>query len=180
MMIRSVLLFVHIVGVLTLFIGLALEWLSLASLRKANTPTQALPWVKVLRGLPRYIAIAVGLIVVSGIYLAVRVGVFGVGWVRASLGAMVLMGLLGGPVIRSRMRVLLAPGDAGEGTPGMLRRHATDPLLIASLRIRASVALAIVYLMIAKLDLDESLLLIGLALVLGAATSVPGWRAQPS
>lgn len=179
-MVRSVVLFVHVVGMLTLFVGLALEGLSLASLRRANTPAQGLPWVRVLRGLPRYIAMAVGLIVVSGIYLAVRVGVFGFGWVRVSFGAMVLMGLLGGPVVRSRMRVLLVPGDDREGTSGTLRHHASHPLVVASLRMRAAVALAIVYLMIAKLDLGESLLLIGLALMLGVLTSVPAWRAQPS
>jgi len=179
-MVRSVVLSVHIVGMLTLFIGLALEWLSLESLRRANTSAQGLPWVRVLRGLPRYIAMAVGLIVVSGIYLAVRVGVFNFGWVRVSFGAMVLMGLLGGPIVRSRMRVLLAPGDDREGTSGTLRHHAWHPLLFVSLHMRAAVALAIVYLMIAKLDLRESLLLIGLALVLGAATSVLAWRAQPS
>jgi uncharacterized membrane protein len=181
MIVRSVVLFAHIVGMLALFIGLALEWLSLESLRRSTTPAHGLPWVGMLRALPRYIAMAVGLIVVSGIYLAVRVGVFDSGWVSVSFGAMVFMGILGGPVVRSRMRAILAAADDGrEGVPKTLRRCASDPLLVASLRVRAAVALAIIYLMIGKPDLGESLLLIVLALLLGAATSVPAWRAQPS
>jgi uncharacterized membrane protein len=181
MIVRSVVLFVHIAGMLVLFVGLALEWLSLDSLRRSTTPIQGSPWVSVLRALPRYTAVAVGLVVVSGIYLATRVGVFDSGWVRVAFGSMVLMGILGGPVVRAPMRAVLRAGDDdGHGTPSTLRRHASHPLLRASLRTRVAVGLAIIYLMIGKPDLGESLVLIGVALVLGAVTSVPHWRAHLS
>jgi uncharacterized membrane protein len=180
-MVRSIVLFVHIVGMLVLFVGLALEWLSLESLRRSMTPTQASPWVRVLRALPRYTAVAVGLIVVSGTYLATRVGVFNLGWVRVSLGSMIFMGILGGPVVRSQMRAILDAGDDdSQATRSALGRHASHPLVRASLRTRVAVGLAIVYLMIGKPDLGESLLLVGGALVLGAGTSVPHWRADLS
>jgi len=174
MLIRSIALFVHIVAMLGLFVGLALEWLSLESLQRSH-PAQAASAIAVLRALPRYMAGAVGLIFVSGVYLAVRVGVFDLGWVRVSLGSMVVMGILGGPVIRSQMRAVLRAGDenAQGGVPSSVRRDASHPLLRASLRTRVAVGLAIVYLMIGKPDLGESLLLIGAALAVGAATSVP-------
>jgi len=125
--------------------------------------------------------VTVGLIVVSGIYLAARVGVFDFGWVRVSLASMVFMGILGGPVVRSQMRAVLRAGDDdGQGTSSALRRHASHPLLRASIRTRAAVGLAIIYLMIGKPDLGESLLLIGVAFVLGGVTSVPQWRAHLS
>ena len=109
-----------------------------------------------------------------------RVGVFDFAWVRVSLGSMFLMGLLGGPVVRSQMRALLHAGpDDGRRTSARLRRHASHPLLRASLRTRVAVGLAIIYLMIRKPDLGESLLPIGASLVLGAVMSVPQWRAQP-
>ena len=177
MLIRSVALFAHIVGMLALFIGLALEWLSLESLQRSTDPVRDSPWVKVLRALPPYMAGAVGLILVSGIYLAMRVGVFDQAWVRVSFGAMVLMGILGGPVVRPQMRAILRAGGDGRSTVG---REAWHPLLRASLRARAAVGLAIVYLMIGKPELGESLLVVGAALALGAATSVPQRRVQPS
>jgi uncharacterized membrane protein len=181
MLVRSAVLFVHVVGMLVLFVGLALEWVNLESLRRSATPLQGSTWIRVLRALPRYVAIAVGLIVVSGIYLAARVGVFDFAWVRVSLGAMVTMGILGGPVVRAQMRAVLHAGDQdGAETATMLRRYASHPLLHASLRTRVAVGLAIVYMMIGKPDLGESLLLIGMALVVGAVTSVPQWRAQLS
>ncbi len=176
MFIRSVALFAHIVGMLTLFIGLALEWLSVESLRRSTDPVRDSPWLKVLRGLPPYVAGAVGLILVSGIYLALRVGVFDQAWVRVSFGAMVLMGILGGPVVRPQMRAILRAG----GGQSIAAREASHPLLRASLRARAAVGLAIVYLMIGKPELGESLLVVGAALAAGAATSVPQRRVQPS
>src|SRR5438445_7969818 len=106
MMVRSVVLFAHIVGMLVLFGGLGLEWLSLETLRHSTTREQASPWVSVCSGLPRICGVAAGLTLISGIYLAASVGVFGLGWVRVSYGAMVLMGILGGPVVRSRMRAI--------------------------------------------------------------------------
>lgn len=180
-MIRSVVLFVHIVGMLVLFVGLALEWISLESLRKSSVPGTGSRWVSVVRGLPRLAGSAVGLILVSGIYLAVRVGVLDQAWVRVSFVSMVLMGILGGPVIRSRMRSLQhAESDDREEAAAILRRYASHPLLHASLRARVAVGLAIIYLMIGKPALVESLVLIAMALVLGAAVSVPHWRAQSS
>jgi hypothetical protein len=88
MMFRSVALFAHVIGMLVLFVGLAFEWLSLESLQRSH-PTQAASAIAVLRALPRYIAGGVALIVVSGIYLAARVGVLDLAWVRVSLGSMV-------------------------------------------------------------------------------------------
>jgi uncharacterized membrane protein len=174
MVVRSVVLFAHIVGMLVLFVGLALEWLSLEALQRSSTPAQETPWLNVLRALPRYMATAVGVILISGIYMAARVGVLDNGWVRVSFGAMFLMGILGGPVVRSQMRALRDAGsDDRDGTPSTLRRHASHPRLRASLRARTAVGLAIIFLMIGKPDLGESLLLIGAALVLGVAMSLP-------
>jgi uncharacterized membrane protein len=178
MMFRSVALFAHVVGMLVLFVGLAFEWLSLESLQRSY-PAPAASAIAVLRALPRYMAGAVALIVVSGVYLAARVGVFDLGWVRVSLGSMVGMGILGGPVIRSQMaRVLRTRDDDRRGMPSSVRIDASHPLLRASLRTRVAVALAIVYLMVGKPDLGESLLIIVAALAVGAVTSVPLGRTE--
>jgi hypothetical protein len=180
MLVRSVVLFAHIVGMLVLFVGLALEWLSLNSLREP-TSVKGWAWASVLRVLPRYIGAAVGLILVSGIYLAARVGVLDSAWVRVSFSAMVFMAILGGPMVRSRMRAILHAGSVyGEDRAVTLRRQASDPLLHASLRTRVAVGLAIIYLMVGKPDLVESVLVVALALGLGVALSVPQLRAQSS
>ena len=66
-------LFVHLVGVLGLFVGLGLEWLSFESLRRATSRGEALSWVPVIVALPRVGGIATGLVVASGLYLGGRI-----------------------------------------------------------------------------------------------------------
>jgi uncharacterized membrane protein len=181
MMVRSLVLCIHIFGMLVLFGGLGLEWLSFRNLRRSTTHAQAHPWVSVFAELPRVIGIAVGLILVSGIHLAVREGAYDSGWVRVSFGAMVLMAILGGPVVRSRMRAIRqADDDERDRNAGALRRHASHPLLRASLFVRMAIGLAIIYLMVGKPGLGGSLLLIVVALVLGTATSLLQRRDQSS
>jgi hypothetical protein len=153
-MVRSIVLFAHVTGMLLLFIGLSVEWLSLESLRRPATPVQASPWPGVFARLPRLYRGAFALILMSGIYLASRVGAHDFAWVRLSFAGIVLMAVLGGPLIRLR-------------SSGVLRRSASHPLVRFSLRARAALALGIVYLMIAKPLLDISLLVTGVALAVG-------------
>lgn len=79
-MIRSLVLFVHITGVLTMFAGLAIEAFGVESAGKATK---------------RVSGIAVALTVLSGFYLGARFGVLGDGWMRASYGAIVVMAAAG-------------------------------------------------------------------------------------
>lgn len=180
-MIRSVILFAHVVGMLVLFGGLGLEWLTLNTLKRSRSREQALPWVNVFSALPRVIGIAVGLIVLSGIYLAARTHAYDAGWVRVSFGAMVLMGIIGGPVVRSRIRAIRHAADC-DAPIAMLHILASDRLLRASLFIRVAIGLAIVYMMIGKPNPGDSLLLTGVALTVALgvdAVSAPR-RAQLS
>ena len=165
-MIRSLTLFAHITGMLTLFAGLGLELVALASLGRAAGRDDATPWIRLLRALPRVYGIAFGVILLSGIYLAARVGVHGLAWVRLSFAAMVLMAIAGGLLTRSRMKAI----TRDESTEAF-RRYASDPLLRASIRIRVALGLAIVYLMIAKAGASGSLLAIGVALLAGLSAA---------
>jgi hypothetical protein len=78
-MIRSLVLFVHVTGVLAMFAGLALETFG-ESAGKAT---------------PRISRIAVALTVLSGFYLGARFGVLGDEWMRASYGAILVMAAAG-------------------------------------------------------------------------------------
>jgi uncharacterized membrane protein len=179
MIVRSLALFVHIVGMLVLFGGMGVEWLILGALRRSTTQQQASLWLRVCAALPPVIGTSVGLILVSGIYMTVRSELYHAGWVRVSLGVMILMGILGGPLIRSRMNAIRQTGR-DNWTAATLNRHASDPLVRASLFIRLAVGLALVYLMIAKPGLSESLALASVALALGAAMSLGRGRSPSS
>jgi hypothetical protein len=185
-MIRSLTLFVHIVGMLTLFVGLGLEWASLDGLQRSVTREQALSWLRLVVMVPRVSGIAVAAIVVSGFYLGTRVGVLGDDWMRASYGALLLMAVVSGPVSRSPIRALKRMADLPADGAAALRAAAANPILRLSLRIRVAFGVAIVFLMIAKPPAGESLLVLALASMatIGASlirrttpsTAVQGYR----
>lgn len=85
-MIRSVVLFLHITGVLTMFAGLALETFGVEPTGKAT---------------PRIFGLAVPLTLLSGLYMGARFGVLGNAWMCASYGAITLMALAGALARRS-------------------------------------------------------------------------------
>ena len=179
-MIRSVVLFGHVVGVLALFVGLALEWLGLESLRRSTARAEALLWVRVSAAVSRLSGIALALILASGFYLGARIGVLGQGWMRASYAALLLMAIVGGPVARPGMRGLRrAAEDPTDRALPALRAAASDALLRASLHVRVTFGLAVVYLMIGKSDASDSALVMGLAAVLAIVTSVPKRQLDP-
>ena len=173
MIIRSVVLFTHVVGMLVLFIGIAFEWLSLESLRRSTTSEHASSWARLYGVLPRVYGVAFAVILVSGIYLARSVGLFDFAWVRLSLGLMVLMGILGGPAVRMQARAIgEAAGQGREIALAALHNHASHRWLRASLFMRVAMGLAAVYLMIGKPLLGASLLVTGGALAVGLAMSL--------
>jgi hypothetical protein len=101
-------------------------------------------------------SVAVVLIFASGARIASRLGIFELAWVRASLVTLVLIAGLAGIVSRSRRR------DAD------LRIGRFWP---ASVAIRIALALGVVYLMVAKSDGMESLIVLALALALVAVAA---------
>ena len=178
-MIRSVVLFAHVVGVLGLFVGLGVEWLSLNAVQRSTTRNEALRWVRVSSVLPRVMGVALAVIVASGFYLGARIGVLGDGWMRASYAALLVMGIVGGPVARPRMRALNREAEGpGSGSVAALVAAASDSVLQLSLHVRVVFGLAVVYLMIAKPDAVAAAIVIGLALILTIVLGVSRQQAQ--
>ena len=123
-------------------------------------------------GVPPFTGIALALTVASGFYLGARFGVLGVGWIRASYAALLVMAIVSGPVARAPMRALRqAAQTPGDGVVSALRAAASHSILRLSLRVRVAFSLAVVYLMIGKPDAPGSLLVMGIALVLTIATA---------
>jgi hypothetical protein len=170
-MIRSLVLFTHVVGVLALFVGLGLEWIGLDGIQRSITRAEALPWLRLIAIVPRLFGTALAAIVVSGFYLGARVGVLGNDWMRASYGALLLMAIVSGPVSRSPMRAQTCGDVPADGTVA-LRAAAANPILRLSLRIRVAFGLAIVFLMIAKPAAGESVLVLALASMVTIGTSL--------
>jgi hypothetical protein len=172
-MTRTWILFVHIVGVLAMFSGMALEWLSLDAVRRSTSRADAVRWVRVNASVLRMSGIAFAIVVASGFFLGGRFGVLGQVWLRATYLALLVMGIVGGPVTRPRMRALQQAAKDPNDTSGMvLQTAASHPILRLSVSVRVVFGLAVVYLMIGKPDVVESVLALSVATILAATMAV--------
>ncbi len=145
--------FVHIVGVLLLFVSLGVEWAAIGALSRSPTLRRAERWAR--RSLRWQIA-AAAVILASGVAMAARLEVFHLAWVNVSLVALLLIAALAGIASRSRRRA----EDLRIGR-----------LWPASVAIRIALALGVFYLMFAKSEIVESLIVMALALALGAVAA---------
>jgi hypothetical protein len=178
MTIRSIALFVHLVGMLGLFAGLAIEWFCVEPLRAPDEPAPPPFTLRILERLPRVTGIAVALILLSGIPLAARIGVLRTAFVGTSFVGMLIMAALGGVALRPLLRALKERRGSAADAMTNLRRAASRPFLRASLGIRVWIALAIVFVMVAKPDFVASVVTLAIALLIGVLGSFARGRAS--
>lgn len=174
----SIALFLHIVGALGFFVALGLEWTALWQIRSAMTLEQVREWMGILKSVSKVGFVSMLTTVITGIYLMVTVW-GGVAWIYVTLGSLALVIVLTQAVTKPRMAAI---GQAltTEKRPVSQTFHnlANHPLLWASIQTRVAIALGIVFLKIAKPDLGGSLLTIGVAIVLGLASTLPMARRE--
>jgi hypothetical protein len=158
----------HIVGALGMFAALGVELAGATALAGARTSDQVRRALSVNRINARLGPFILLLILVPGIYMAMQWG--GPWWTRIALLAVIVMLVLGAGVSRRRIVALAKSLPAGDQPLSVdLERRIEDPVVRASLTVRAFLALAIVALMTTKPQLGGSLAVMGAALLLAAA-----------
>ena len=168
----SIALFLHVVGALGVFVMLALEWVNLQRLQQVTTAEQVREWFTSSAGSRLVGGISFLLILTPGFYMTATAW-GGVGWITVTLGAIVLMGLLGGVLTGPRMAAIKRGMETESGSISAdLQRLLHHPLLWVSMQTRVAIALGIVFLMCVKPALVGSLLTVGVAIVLGLAASI--------
>ena len=169
----SIALFLHIVGVLGLFVALGLEWTGLRQIRSAMIPEQVRAWMGVLKSVRKVGFASMLTTVITGIYMMLTEW-GGAAWIIVTMGSLVLVIALSlaltGPRMTAVGRALATEKGALSKTFHSLANH---PLLWISIQTRVAIALGIVFLKTAKPDLGGSLLTIGVAIILGLATALP-------
>jgi uncharacterized membrane protein len=176
MTLYSNVLFVHIASALALFLGYGLEWTVSALLRHASTADQARAWLRVYRVSPPVTGVALAVLILSGGWLSAMTGGMNQGWLIASVAGIVVALLIGFALILPRVRRIrgaLPEGNAALSPEALLQlQSGALPMLI---RVRAMLALGIVYLMTAKPPLGVSLIVLAVSMVLGVLFSVTAW-----
>jgi hypothetical protein len=176
----SAVLFLHLLGALALFIGYGIEWTASSLFRNASSTEQVRAWLRVFKVSPPLAGAGLGVVLLSGGYLASLSGAMKQGWIPATLIAIFLALALGFALILPRMkriRAALPPGN--DAVSEELRERLADPVLLTAIRVRVLVATGIVYLMAAKISFVPSLLALAMATVLGVIFAIPTWKTKP-
>jgi hypothetical protein len=173
----ALILFLHIIAAIGIFVALALEAFSIVSFRKAAGAAEVRVAIGALRRVPILFGVSGALVLLTGGYLAAKIGAAGLGWTVPSIVTLVVIGALGGALSGRRLRIIRAIQLEGAGpVPNGLRALLQDPLLVASLRIRLALALGIVYLMVAKTPLNASLLVLAIVAAAGLVIGALAFR----
>jgi hypothetical protein len=172
----SIVLFFHFLGLIGLFIGYGIEWVTSALLRQASTADQARSWLRVYRVSLPVSGPALLLLIATGGYLAAQVGGMKLSWIMATWVGIILALGIGFGLILPRVkgiRAALTIGNAALSTDALARLR--DPVLATLIRMRFFLAIGIVYLMIAKPTFESGLIALLISIGAGLAVSIPSW-----
>lgn len=175
-------LFFHFVGLAALLVGYGLEWIVSGLLRRATTTEQVRAWLRVYRTSLPISGPGLLILILSGGYLAALSGGMKQGWISASLLAIVFALGIGFVLILPRVRAIRSALPEGNGAlPAKITDLLRAPGLATLIRVRALLALGIVYLMTVKPEgFASSLIALGVAIVLGVVFSVPAFSKPKS
>jgi hypothetical protein len=165
---RGIALFVHLVGVITLFVAMALIQLSGARVRSSSTVEEVRTWLGLVRPANRLFPIASLLILASGLYMTARMWSFDLPWVLVAIGAVVVMGIVGGRVVGQGLgRIASAATGTGPVSDKLAAlAHAPGPWAAAT--AVNGMGLAVVWIMARKSGWVESIAALAGLAALGA------------
>lgn len=165
----AIALFLHVIGAMSLFIGIGLELAVLVRLRRATTMGQVRDATWYGNIASRWMSIASVLILLAGLYMVITAWGLSSAWLDVSIPLFfVLAGLGGGVNARHAESLAKAASDAPEGSiPDDIRARIFDPVYNTGVMVLSTSAVGIVFLMTVKPNLIISLITAAVALVLG-------------
>ena len=177
----TIAVFLHLVGMVGLFIGLGLQWVASSLLRSSNNAEQVRAWLRIY-GLSLPISgSGLLLLILSGGYFASITESMKQAWLLASLLAIVFALGIGFVVILPRVRMLRAVlPDGNTPLSEACRARVQDPIILTLIRVQFLLALGILFLMIAKPDLATSLFILLGAIVMGLISAASAWTTRPA
>lgn len=173
-------LFLHISGVIGMFIGYGALVLGTVALQSARTVDEVRVLAAALtRGrrigfehismIDAIVVASVLVIAVTGIHMASYTGDWRSGWAEVAIATFVLLAPIGPLVINPRLHAItrIINEVSADEVNGRLRARLSDSVLSGSLRSSLAVLVGVVFLMAVKPTLAGSTLVIGLALAVG-------------
>jgi hypothetical protein len=167
-MLRSNLLFIHVVSAMGVFTALGMEALALTQLRRASDGATARAALAALGSGQRVAGLSMLGLILTGFGLAAAYWHWQGAWMGLGLAGVVAIGTIGGLMTGRRVRRLRK--SLGEGGMGPSLSEAL-PVLRTSFVMRAALLAGVVYLMTVKPVPVVSLGVLGTAVVVGLVVS---------
>jgi hypothetical protein len=181
-MLRSLLLFVHVLSAMGVFAGVGMEGAALWRLRSGAGHDDLGAVLGGFRAAQRVAMPSMLVLLLSGIYLATAYWRWRGPWMGLAFLGIVVM-IVVGRVMTGRGLARLARGVTGPGLDSASARAGDpglDPALRASFVIRTAMLVGIVFLMTVKPGAGTSLVALGSALAIALLASLPALRARPT
>jgi len=175
-------LFAHVIGALSLFIGMGLQWVVIIGFRRAQAVSQMRLWSGLLRPVAMLGPLSAVLILLAGGYMMLTTWGIGTPWIVVSIGAMLLMAALGMGITVRKLRIVqrtMMAHETSEVISPELRQRIYNPMLWTSAHLASGIALGIVFLMATKPGWLASLLVVAVTMVLGAITGATTAKPRP-
>lgn len=173
-------LLIHIFAVIATFVALALEWVIMLTLRRADNVAAARMWVAYTAPLGPIYGIVCAVLIATGLYMLHDDFADTQPWALISLALMIALLIVGGLVNGTRFDAIRHGLQAAPdgGIPDDIAKRIGDPVLYTSIQVVTGQMLAIMMLMTLKPGLRDSLLTIALLALVALGVSLPAWRAR--
>ncbi len=170
----SIVLFLHVSGAIGYFVGIGTWMFGLSVMRRAQRVEQVRALVHLVGLTSPLFGISVLLLLAAGLYMALTAWSLLTGWIAVGLVSLVLLASLGTALLEPRRRTIDRQArEAPDGSlPEALERSVHDPVLLTVVQTLTILLLGVVFLMTTKPSLGGSLIVMGVALLLGLTSSL--------
>ena len=178
-------LFIHIVGMIGFFLALGVWLFGLVALRRARHTQQVRSLCQAIFVSDAVAVVGVLLLAIAGLYMAITTLGLDTGWVLVAVISFALLAPVGPLVIERRLHAIAnLAAEAPDGPlSSQMQRRIADPVMGAGLTMMISWLLGIAFLMTTKPLLNEAVLVMIVAALLGVVAGAPLWlghgRAKP-
>jgi len=169
MSLYNIALFIHILGVLGMFIAIGLELTGMFRMRAARTVEQVLEWSRISEPLQKVFPIVSLLILLPGLYMLMTTWGWTVAWINASLIGLVAMSVLGAGINGRKGKAIHDAAEVSAHGPisSELRNRINDTTFWTSVLTLTTASLGIIFLMTVKPDLIGTLVTAVISTVVG-------------
>jgi hypothetical protein len=174
---RSIALFIHLLGVVTLFIAIGLLQRVGAALRAASSVEELRVLLSLARTTRSMFPAALLFIFASGLFMAARSFSFETPWIVVGIASVVVMPILGGAVAGRRLAAVGKGAASASSITPELARAIRNPAIWVALGLNSGLAIGVLWLMVAKPGWAQS---IGVVIVLALVGAAAGYAATKS